>query len=99
MKHDEFIGQVQHRARLSSRGQAERATRATLEMLAERLTAAEAYDLAAQLPSGLAEHLRHERPQRGERFFLDAFFQRVAERESVDVPKAVDHARAVMLSH
>jgi uncharacterized protein (DUF2267 family) len=34
MKHDEFIGQVQHRARLSSRGATERATRATLETLA-----------------------------------------------------------------
>jgi uncharacterized protein (DUF2267 family) len=30
MKHDEFIRQVQHRARLSSRGDAELATRATL---------------------------------------------------------------------
>jgi hypothetical protein len=34
MKHDEFIGQVQHRARLS--------TRATLETLAERLAGGEA---------------------------------------------------------
>ena len=37
MQHDEFIAQVQARARLSSRGDAERATRATLETLAERL--------------------------------------------------------------
>ena len=51
MKHDEFIGQVQHRARLSSRGEAERATRATLETLAERLAGGEEQDLAAQLPA------------------------------------------------
>lgn len=31
MRHDEFIGEVQHRAKLPSRGDAERATRITLE--------------------------------------------------------------------
>jgi uncharacterized protein (DUF2267 family) len=39
MKHDEFIGQVQHRARLSSRGDAKRASWATLQTLGERLAA------------------------------------------------------------
>ena len=37
MQHDEFIGLVQHRARLDSRGAAEAATRATLETLGQRL--------------------------------------------------------------
>lgn len=96
MKHDEFIGQVQHRARLSSRGEAERATRATLETLAERLAGGEATDLASQLPLELAEHLRSAWSGRGERFSLDEFFQRVSRREGVDLPKAVYHARAVM---
>jgi uncharacterized protein (DUF2267 family) len=36
VKYDEFITHVQHRARLSSRAEAERATRAMLETLAER---------------------------------------------------------------
>ena len=36
MDHDQFIGQVQYRARLVFRGDAERATRARLETLAER---------------------------------------------------------------
>jgi uncharacterized protein (DUF2267 family) len=58
MKHDECIGQGQHRARLSSRGEAERATRATLETLAERLVGGEAKDLAAQLPPEIGEHLQ-----------------------------------------
>ncbi len=96
MKHDEFIGQVQHRARLSSRGAAERATRATLETLAERLAGGEAKDLAAQLPPELAEHLRGGWSAMGDRFSLDEFFRRVSQREGVDVPDAVFHARAVI---
>ena len=96
MKHDEFIGQVQHRARLSSRGAAERATRATLETLSERLAGGEADDLAAQLPPEIGEHLRGEGAALGERFSLDEFFRRVSLRESVDLPDAVFHARAVV---
>ncbi len=96
MKHDEFIGQVQHRARLSSRGAAERATRATLEILAERLAGGEAKDLAAQLPPELAEHLRGGWSAMGERFSLEEFFRRVSQREGVDLPEAVFHARAVI---
>ncbi len=96
MKHDEFIGQVQHRARLSSRGAAERATRATLETLAERLAGGEAKDLAAQLPLEIAEHLRGQWSALGERFSLDEFFRRVSLREGVELSDAVFHARAVI---
>lgn len=96
MKHDEFIGQVQHRARLSSRGDAEIATRATLETLAERLAGGEANDLASQLPRGFAEYLRAGLAGEGERFSVQEFFERVSERERVDLPKAVYHARAVI---
>lgn len=96
MKHDEFIGQVQHRARLGSRGEAERATRATLETLAERLAGGEAKDLAAQLPLEIGEHLRGQWSAIGERFSLDEFFRRVSLREGVDLPEAVFHARAVI---
>ncbi len=96
MKHDEFIGQVQHRARLSSRGDAEIATRATLETLAERLASGEADDLASQLPRGIAEYLRAGLGGVGERFSVEEFFQRVSQREGVDLPKAIYHARAVI---
>jgi uncharacterized protein (DUF2267 family) len=96
MKHDEFIGQVQHHARLSSRGEAERATRATLETLAERLAGGEAKDLASQLPQEIGEHLRREWSGMGERFSLHEFFQRVSKREGVDLPDAIYHARAVI---
>jgi uncharacterized protein (DUF2267 family) len=96
MKHDEFIRQVQHRARLSSRGEAERATHATLETLAERLTGGEAKDMASQLPHELGQHLRRDWSGTGERFSLEEFFQRVSVREGVELPEAVSHARAVI---
>src|SRR5438309_8372662 len=96
MKHDEFIGQVQHYARLASRGDAERATRATLETLGERLAGGEVKDLASQLPRGIAEYLHYGLAGLGERFSLDEFYRRVSEREGEDLPRAVFHARAVI---
>jgi uncharacterized protein (DUF2267 family) len=96
MQHDQFIGQVQHRAQLSSRGDAERAVRATLETLAERLTGGEAKDLAAQLPRELGEHLRRATFDSSLHLSLREFYRRVAEREGVDVAKAAYHARVVV---
>lgn len=100
MQHDEFIGQVQSRARLSSRGEAEAATRATLETLAERVPEALASKLAAQLPHEIGEHLRRTVTLEGEgtgmRFGFDEFTHRVAEREGADEPEAVYHSRVVM---
>lgn len=99
MNHDEFIGQVQHRARLGSRGDAERATRATLETLAERVSDGAARKLAAQLPREIGEHLRrhaHDGPGTGEQFSSDVFFERVTEREGIDRPNAVFHSRVVL---
>ena len=58
MQHDEFIAQVQMRARLSDRGTAEAATRATLETLAERISGPLAGNLAAQLPRDIGAPLR-----------------------------------------
>lgn len=99
MEHDEFIGQVQNRARLGSRGDAERATWATLETLAERMADGAAQNLAAQLPNEIGEHLRRNAPAQagtGEQFSLDEFFDRVTEREGIDQPDAVFHARVVL---
>lgn len=96
MKHDEFIGQVQHRARLSSRGDAERATSATLETLGERLAGGEAKDFASQLPPHLAKYALSGLAGMGERYTLDEFYRRVSDREGVDLPKAIFHARAVI---
>lgn len=96
MKHDEFIGKVQHYARLPSRGDAEVATRATLETLGERLAGGEVKDLASQLPRGIAEYLYDGLAGVGERFSLPEFYQRISEREGEDLPQAVFHARAVI---
>jgi uncharacterized protein (DUF2267 family) len=99
VNHDEFIGQVQSRARLASRGDAERATRATLETLGERLSGGAAQNLAAQLPTEIGEHLRRvstSEEATGDSFSLDEFFDRVAERENAEVPEAAFHARTVI---
>ena len=94
MQYDEFIGNVQDRARLPSRGDTVRAIQATLETLAERIAPGEADDLAAQLPPELGTFLQGA--EETERFSVDDFFLRVATKESVDVPDAVHHARAVI---
>ncbi|MGW8380841.1 DUF2267 domain-containing protein [Streptomyces sp. ODS28] len=101
MQHDAFIGQVQGRARLESRGAAERATRASLETLAERVPAPVAESIAAQLPQELGEHLRRvefalDEPDTGVRMTRAEFFDRVAEREGVPAPRAAHDARTVI---
>jgi uncharacterized protein (DUF2267 family) len=96
VKYDEFIGQVRHRARLSSRGKAERATYATLETLAERLAGGEAHDLASQLPHELARYLQSPDAGIGAKLTLDEFFALVSEREGVDLEDSASHARVVI---
>lgn len=94
MTHDEFIGHVADRAKLSSRGDALTATRATLETLAERIPQGEATDLAAQLPKEIGLFLKRDGDQT-ERFDSDEFIERVAKRANVDVPTATFQVRAV----
>lgn len=96
MQHDEFIAQVKHRANLRTSGDAELATRATLETLAERLAGNEANNAAAQLPRGIAQYLQHQYAGAGVRLSLDEFFGRISLREGVGLPQAANHARAVM---
>lgn len=100
MQHDEFIGQVQSRARLSSRGDAERACRATLETLGERIPEGLAGTLAAQLPHEIGEHLRRTEvyfgAATGERFDRQEFIARVAARAGVRQQQADYLARAVL---
>lgn len=93
MKHDEFVGQVQHRAHLSSRGDAETIIRATFETLGERLQPQAAAHVAAQLPPELGRHLQN-RPFA--HLSVRDFNERVAEREHTDVEKAAFHARCVL---
>ncbi|MER7080175.1 Uncharacterized conserved protein, DUF2267 family [Saccharopolyspora kobensis] len=99
MQHDAFIGQVQDRARLASRGDAEGATRATLETLGERIPEQVADHLAGQLPREIGEHLRRTEvfggAGTGERFGLDEFVHRVSSRSGFDEPQATYAARVV----
>lgn len=96
MQFDEFVGEVQNRARLDSQGAAMRAICATLETLGERLHGEEAKNLGAQLPVALAAYLRLARQK--ETFDVQEFFERVAERQGsgVDLPDAAHHARVVL---
>lgn len=94
MTFDQFTGQVQHRARLASTGDALRAIRATLTVLGQRLYGGEAYELAAQLPEEIKRYLQQALPS--ETFGLTEFYQRVADLEGVDMPESVFHSRAVI---
>ncbi|MBI4787182.1 MAG: DUF2267 domain-containing protein [Chloroflexi bacterium] len=98
MQYDEFVGQVQNRARLASNGEAVTAIRATLQTLAERLAGGAAENLAAQLPREIGEYLRDSSVgelSAGERLSLDEFFARVSRREQKDLPTAIHDARVV----
>jgi len=94
MKFDDFTGKVQHKAKLATTDEALAAIRATLETLAERTAGDEAENLAAQLPEEIGKYLHGK--QIVERFSLADFFDRVTEKEGVDKPFAVHHARAVI---
>jgi uncharacterized protein (DUF2267 family) len=94
MNHDEFVGQVQHRAHLPSRGDAETIIRATLETLGERLQKSSAEHVAAQLPPEIGRHLKGA--DHFEHLSLHNFYERIAEREDIDFEKAVFHTRAVL---
>lgn len=96
MKAEEIIAAVQETARTDTREHTEDAVRATLAVLGERLSGGEPADLASQLPPALAEAIPTE--GKGERFGLEEFYRRVADREGQDctVEEARRHARATV---
>lgn len=94
MTYDEFVGQVQHRARLATTGSAVHVIHATLQTLGERLTLEEGQHLAAQLPREIGAYLTQVLPRVS--FTLREFYQRVALREQAELPDAVYHAKAVV---
>ena len=99
MNYDHFIGQVQNRARLSSREAAVTAIRATLEALALRLSEDGAAHLAAQLPKEIGEYIRVMEGNdtiRPERLTLTEFFELVAAIEGVPIPRAEIDARVAL---
>lgn len=94
MDHDRFVGEIQNRAQLASRGEAIRAIRCTLTTLGERFQAGEAKDLAAQLPMEVDRFLIEAKS--GQRFDYDEFLDRVADCEGIERPDAARHARLVV---
>jgi uncharacterized protein (DUF2267 family) len=92
MDHDQFVQLVARDAGID-RDAAERAIRATLTTLAERISRGEARDLAAQLPPALSPWLNAD--ERSQRFDVDEFLRRVAERAGVDEDAAFHLARVV----
>jgi len=93
MQYDDFVGTVQHRAKLASSGEAVRAIHAVLETLGERLYGGAPENLAAQLPQEIGTYLTMA--EKDETFDVEEFFDRVAARENVDRPDAVHHIRSV----
>ena len=97
MRYEEFVEQVQTRGYMEDRAEAQTATMATLTTLAECLDERESYDLAAQLPQELAEHLFHEGAGAEASPSLDEFVDRLNERDGEgDRQRAVYHARVVI---
>jgi uncharacterized protein (DUF2267 family) len=96
MDYHEFIGQVQHRAKLPTFEDAVRATRVTLEVLSERMAGGGPGNLAAQLPREIGSYLQGDNAGLGERMSLPEFYDEVAAREDKPFPLASFHARAVM---
>ena len=100
MQYPEFLRRVEEQIEATqpaseTQRAAERAIAATLETLSERVTGGEAADLAAQLPEELQAPLRRA-PEAAEGLSLEEFYQRVAEREGVDIETARNDASAVM---
>ena len=100
MQYPEFLRRVEQQIDATqpityTQRAAEQAITATIETLSERLTGGEARDLAAQLPEELQASLQRA-AEEAEDLSLEEFYQRVAEREGVDIETAREDASAVM---
>ena len=93
-RYERFLTTIREQTGLD-RDRAERAAMATLVTLGERLGEERAQELAADLPGRLATWLS-DAPELAERFHVEAFVRRVAEREEGDPETASRHARAVL---
>ena len=92
MDYESFIATVEDTAHVSGE-EARAAACATLTVLSERITAGEAGDIAVRLPPELRECI--DPAGRPERFHVDEFVRRVAERVGADEDAAEREARGV----
>jgi uncharacterized protein (DUF2267 family) len=93
MTYDEFVEQVQQRAELADREEAERTTVVVLQAICDRITGDEAWDLLAQLPARLK--LAVVITQAPLPLPLDEFIDWVAEKLGVPHDEARRRIRAV----
>jgi uncharacterized protein (DUF2267 family) len=94
MYYQEFLKNVQYRARLESEDDAKLVIEATLKTLAQRLQHQEAEELIDQLPQEVGKYL--QTVKKNELFGLQEFYRRVARYTGEGLPEAQRHARAVI---
>lgn len=98
MQYDALVNEVRARAELEDRTGAERAITTTLDVLGERLAGGEPSDLAAQLPPEI-KGLLEQHTGEGERFGVDEFLRRVAERHGEGCTlEEVEHKAVTVLA-
>jgi uncharacterized protein (DUF2267 family) len=90
--YEDFIGTVREAAHIPG-DEAERVACATLQTLSERITAGETEDLRERLPAELHRCLDGGRAP--DRFHVDEFVRRIAQRAGVDAPSVERDVRAV----
>lgn len=95
MQFDEFVTRVQEQARLDTREEAILLTRAVLETLGERLDRKVRNGLEAQLPNELKEFLL-ARAQRGDRYDLPEFYNRIGARADLTQQTAMERTRQTL---
>ncbi|UFP94674.1 DUF2267 domain-containing protein [Gloeobacter morelensis] len=98
MDHDQFVKKVRIEAGFESQAQALSAIQVVLEIMREHMAGREPHHLAAQLPQGIAEFLSplENADARGERFGLDEFYERIAQKAGIDVAEAERRAGVVV---
>lgn len=93
---DEFLARVQQLGDLTTREEAERATRGTLSALAESISGGQMGDLSPGLPMPLRPQIEQARGQ-ARSFNKGEFLDRVTgDVDTVDIDKAETQARAVL---
>ncbi|MFF8606281.1 DUF2267 domain-containing protein [Streptomyces sp. NPDC015346] len=96
MKYDGFLARVRERGEYTDQDEAAKVTAAVLEVLAHRITPGEAEDLASQLPGPLQEPLTRDGDRQAEKFGIEEFYRRVAERTGARPRTAQWDASAVL---
>ena len=95
MKYADIVTEVQESAAIPDLLEADRVTRATIDVLGRRLAACPNRLVAYRLPSPLASEL-HEEQEAPQQFSITEFYERVAERTRLTTAEARRRARAVV---